>query len=118
TAEQLQAQVSTPLELQPIGFNLGQVFYGGNLLVTGYLIFRSTFLPRTLGLLLAIGALCYLTYSFTDFLAPEFAAHLVPYIQVPSGLGELALCLWLLAMGVNVSRWEVQASAAEAPVRL
>ena len=45
TAEQLQAQVSTPLDLSAIGYSLGQVFYVGYLLLTGYLIFRSTFLP-------------------------------------------------------------------------
>jgi hypothetical protein len=67
--------------------------------------------------LLAIGALCYLTYSFADFLAPGFAAQLVPYIQVPSGVAELSLCLWLLVRGVNVSRWEAQVSAAEASAR-
>ena len=66
-------------------------------------------------MLLAIGALCYLTYSFAIFLSPGFAAHLVPYIQLPSGVGELSLCLWLLVMGVNVSRWEAQASRASEP---
>lgn len=78
-------------------------------------MFRSAFLPRTVGVLLAIGALCYLTYSFADFLVPGFAAHLVPYIQVPSGLAELSLCLWLLVVGVNVQRWEKLASAARQP---
>jgi len=114
TAAQLQAQVSTPLALQAIGYSLAQVFYVGYLLLTGYLIVRSTFLPRILGVLLAIGGLCYLFYSFATFLAPEFAAHLVPYIQAPSGIGELALCLWLLVVGVNVQRWKTQASAATA----
>jgi Domain of unknown function (DUF4386) len=68
--------------------------------------------PRTVGVLLAIGGLCYLIYSFAAFLAPGFAAHLVPYIQLPSLVGEGSLCLWLLVMGVNVSRWEKQESRA------
>jgi uncharacterized protein DUF4386 len=110
TAEQLQAQVSTPLELQAIGFNLDQVFYGCYILSAAYLVFRSTFLPRTVGVLLAIGGLCYLTNSFAAFLSPGFAAHLLPYILVPGGLGELSLCLWLLVMGVNAQRWTEQAS--------
>jgi hypothetical protein len=112
TAEQLQAQVSTPLALQVIGYSLGQVFFTGYLLAAGYLIVRSTFLPRIVGVLLAIGGICYLVYSFADFLSPGFAAHLVPYIQVPSGIGELSLCLWLLVVGVNVQRWKERASAA------
>jgi Domain of unknown function (DUF4386) len=116
TAAQLQAQVSTPLALLAIGYNLAQVFYVGYLLLTGYLIVRSTFLPRILGMLLAIGGLCYLLYSFAAVVVPEFAAHLVPYIQLPSGIGELSLCLWLLVVGVNGQRWEEQAGAARATV--
>jgi hypothetical protein len=115
-ATQLQAQVSTPLALLAVGYSLAQVFYVGYLLLTGYLIVRSTFLPRILGALLAIGGLCYLFYSFAYFLSPEFAAHLVPYIQLPSGIGELSLCLWLLGVGVNERRWKEQASAAGMPV--
>ncbi len=69
TAEQLQAQVSSPLELQAIGYSLGQVFFGGYILAAAYLVFRSTFLPRALGVLLAIGGVSYLTYSFADFLS-------------------------------------------------
>jgi hypothetical protein len=63
-----------------------------------------------MGMLLAIGALCYLTYSFAAFVTPEFASHLVPYIQVPSGVAELSLCLWLLVRGVNVERWRERAA--------
>jgi hypothetical protein len=117
TAEQLQAQAYMPLELQAIGFNISLVFFVCYDLSLGYLIFNSSFLPRILGVLLAIGGLCYLTYSFADFLAPRFAASLVPYIQVPSGLAELSLTLWLLVFGVNVQRWKEQASAAEASLR-
>jgi hypothetical protein len=114
TAEQLQAQVSAPLALLAVGYSLAQVFYVGYLLLTGYLIVRSGFLPRILGVLLAFGGLCYLFYSFAYFLSPEFAAHLVPYIQLPSGIGELSFCLWLLVAGVNTQRWKEQARAAEA----
>jgi hypothetical protein len=115
TTEQLQALAYMPLDSQAISYNIQQVIYAGYLLAAGYLVFRSSFLPRVIGVLLAIGGLCYLTYSFADFLAPGFAAHLVPYIQLPSGLAELSLCLWLLVMGVNVSRWEKQASQASEP---
>jgi Domain of unknown function (DUF4386) len=113
TPEQLQALAYMPLDPQAISYGIQQVFYAYYLLAAGYLVFRSTFLPRTVGVLLAIGGLCYLTYSFATFLAPGFAAHLVPYIQLPSGVGELSLCLWLLVMGVNAARWKEQASAGE-----
>src|SRR5215471_9946033 len=81
TTEQLQALAYMPLESQAISYDIQQVIYAGYLLAAGYLVFRSTFLPRVIGALLAIGGICYLTYSFSAFLAPGFAAHLVPYIQ-------------------------------------
>ena len=112
-AEQLQSLTYMLLELQAIGFNVALVFFAFYDLSIGYLVLRSTFLPRILGLLMAIGGLCYLTNSFANFLSPGFAAHLIPYIQLPSGVAELSLCLWLLVIGVNVPRWEKQASTAQ-----
>ena len=64
-------------------------------------------------MLLAIEGLCYLINSFANFLAPQFAARFFPYLMV-SGVGEISLCAWLLAIGVNVPRWNGQASAAAA----
>jgi hypothetical protein len=55
TAEQVQAQVSASLELQAIGYSLSQVFYTCYILSAAYLVFRSTFFPRALGVLLALG---------------------------------------------------------------
>jgi Domain of unknown function (DUF4386) len=116
TADQLQAQVSTPLALQAIGYNVSQVFYDGYLLCAAYLIFRSTFLPRALGVVLAIGGLSYLTYNFADFLSPRVAAQLVPLLA-PGGIAEIALMLWLLLVGVNVLKWQERANAAGASLR-
>jgi hypothetical protein len=111
-ADQMQALVYPPLHLQTFGYDIQQVIYAGYLLAAGYLVFRSTFLPRAIGVLLAIGAVSYLIYSFASFISPEFAARLVPYIQLPSLIGEGSLCLVLLAIGVNVQRWREQASAS------
>jgi hypothetical protein len=55
-----------------------------------------------------LGGSCYVFNSFATFLAPAFANRLVPYIQAPSGLAELSLCLWLLIAGVKRTRWEEQ----------
>jgi hypothetical protein len=88
TADQMQVLAYPPLRLQTFGYEIQQVIYAGYLLAAGYLVFRSTFLPRVIGVLLAIGALSYLFYSFASFLSPEFAARLVPYIQLPSLVGE------------------------------
>jgi hypothetical protein len=80
------------------------VFFGLDILIFAYLVLRSTFLPRAIGVLLAIDGLAYLCYSVTDILAPGAAAHLVPWIQLPALVGEGALCLWLLVVGLDVDR--------------
>lgn len=82
------------------------VFFGLQCLLVGYLVFRSTFLPRVLGVLLALGGLGWLT-----FLSPALADHLFPYNLAPGMIGEGSLTLWLIVKGVNVQKWEEQASA-------
>ncbi len=118
TAEQLQALAYMPLSLQTFSYNIFVVFFGCYGLLIGYLIFRATFLPRAVGVLMAIGGLSYLINSFATFLAPEFASHLFPYIQLPSLLGEGSLCLWLLIRGVNVEWWQERALASVQSARV
>jgi hypothetical protein len=110
-AAQVQALAYLPIDLQEAGYSTYTVFFSLYGLAIAYLVFRSTFLPRGIGILLAIGALCYLTYSLTGLLSPDFAHHLVPYIQLPSLAGEGSFCLWLLFAGVNVQRWNERDSA-------
>jgi hypothetical protein len=83
------------------------VFFGCYCLAIGYLILRSTFLPRVLGVLMGLGGLGWLT-----FVSPPLASYLSPYNMLPGILGETALTVWLLAAGVNAQRWNEQASAA------
>jgi hypothetical protein len=109
---QLQALASLPGDLASIDYTIHTVFFGLDILVFAYLVLRSTFLPRTIGVLLAVDGLAYLCSSFTDILAPEAAAHLVPWIQLPALVGEGALCLWLLVVGIDLDRWNQQARAA------
>ena len=86
--------------------NIGLGFHGFYWILIGYLIFRSTFLPRILGALMAIAGLCWLT-----FLSPPLADYLSPYSLASALLVEGLAMLWLLVMGVNVRRWKEQASA-------
>ena len=115
--EQLQALAHMFLNLNGQAFSIGMVFFGFYCLLVGYLIFRSTFLPRIVGILMALAGLGHLIGMFANFLSPSFADHLFPYILWPGLLGEGAVTLWLLVMGVNVSRWKEQASAAMEVVR-
>jgi len=105
--EQLRALALMFLELNTQANNICVVFFGFYCLLIGYLIFRSAFLPRILGVLMAFAGLGWLT-----FLSPPLANYLSPYILVLGFLAELAFCLWLLVMGVNVQRWRQLASAA------
>jgi hypothetical protein len=82
------------------------VFFGPYCLLLGYLIFRSIFLPRILGVLMAFAGLGWLI-----FLSP-LANHLSTYLKVLGFLAEASLMLWLLVRGVNVQRWKEQAGAA------
>jgi len=112
TSEQLQALALMFLKLNQYAYNIDLVFFGLWCVLTGYLIFRSTFLPRILGVLLAISGVGYVTYLY-----PPLAYHLfMPYLAVASALGEIPLELWLMVMGVNVQRWREQASATGASV--
>jgi len=112
SAAQLQALAYQPWNLSSIDYDLSTVFFGFDILCMTYLVLKSTFLPRAIGVLLGIDGLAYIVYSFTDFLAPGFAAQLVPWIQLPALLGEGSLCLWLLVVGVDVERWKKVAGAA------
>jgi hypothetical protein len=80
------------------------VFFGPYCLLIGYLIFRSTFLPRILGVLMALAGLGWLL-----FLTP-LADQLSTYLKVLGFLAEMSLMLWLIVKGVNVRQWKVQAS--------
>jgi hypothetical protein len=88
------------------------VFFGLHCLLVGYLIFRSTFLPRVLGVLMMFAGLGWLT-----FLWPPFAKYLSPYNLLPGIFGEGMLIVWLLVKGVNVERWKEQARIAGASIR-
>jgi hypothetical protein len=108
TAQELQALAYVFVRLNGYAFNTYLVFFGLWCVLIGLLIFRSTFMPRLLGVLLAIAGLGWMMY-----LVPPLAIRLfIPYIAGASALGELPLLLWLLVVGVNAQRWREQASAA------
>ena len=99
--EQLQALALVLLKLGAQANNIGLVFFGCYCLLIGYLIFRSDFLPAILGVLMAIGGAGWLTNSFISFLSPPLARSLSSWMMAPGILGEAALTLWLLVMGVK-----------------
>ena len=82
------------------------IFFGPYCLLIGYLILRSTFLPRILGVLMVAAGLGWLLFL------SSLAKRLSSYIEVVGIVAEASLMFWLLVMGVNVQRWKEQASAA------
>lgn len=106
--QQLHALAYLSVKLYGYGFGIGLIFFGFACLVYGYLLFRSGYFPRALGVLMAIAGLSYLTNSFTLLLAPTYAATIFP-ILVLALIGETSLCLWLIVKGVNVEQWHKRA---------
>jgi len=111
TTSQLQAMALAALNLQTHVFFIGMVFFGIQCISIGYLVARSTFLPRVLGVLVAIGGTCYVIASFANFLLP-LGARLVPFVVPVALIGEGSLTVWLLVKGVNEQRWYEQSGAA------
>ncbi len=99
-SDQLQALVMSLLYLYKNGFMIAQVFYGAWLFPLGYLVFKSGFLPRILGIVLMIHCCTWLMTSLQYFLFPGFTA--ITYVSYPLGfIAEFGLTLWLLVMGAK-----------------
>ena len=111
--EQLQALALLFLKVNDRGAAMALVFFGFYALLTGYLILRSTFLPRILGAFSVLGGLGWLS-----FLYPPLGYRLFPYIAAFGLLGAAALILWLIVFGVNEQRWTEQASAVDKGIRI
>jgi hypothetical protein len=94
----------------PHSFSITMTFFGFYCILIGYLTVNSTYLPRLLGVFLAIGGAGYLINSFANILSLAFAPQLFPYILLPGFLAETVLCLWLLVKGVDVQRWQEKAA--------
>jgi hypothetical protein len=104
--EQVNALVQLFLDTNAFMIILWGLLFGFHLLLLGYLIYRSDFLPKVLGILLLIGAIGYLAQSYGHILVPEYDQILSTVVIVLSIPGELAFTVWLLWKGVNVERWE------------
>jgi hypothetical protein len=108
---QMQILANLSLRAHDVAFNIALIFFGFTCLVNGYLIFRSGYLPKFVGILMQIAGLSYLVGCFAALFAPSFADLITPAILLPPLIGELSFCLWLLLKGVNVAKWQERLSA-------
>ena len=102
---QLQALALLFLDGHNYGFLIGLVFFGIHLFLISYLILKSGYIPKILGILLILSALGYLLDSFANFLLPNYADYQTIFlllVAVPGIVGELSLTLWLLIKGTKV----------------
>jgi hypothetical protein len=103
-ADQLQALALLFLKVNDLGAGIALVFFGFSTLLKGYLIIKSTFLPRWLGVLSLLGGVGWLA-----FLSPPLGNRLFPYLALVGLAGAVASIFWLIVFGVNEQRWREQA---------
>jgi hypothetical protein len=101
SVEQLQALALLLLNLNDQAAGIALAFFGFSTFLNGYLIFRSTFLPRILGVFSMIGGLGWLTFIY-----PPLGNQLFLYILLIGLVGSASLIGWLLTKGVNMEKWE------------
>jgi hypothetical protein len=86
-------------DMHAAGYLIAQIFFGLWLLPLGYLVYRSGYFPKVVGILLAVGCFGYLIDTFTHFLAPGIAGSVSAIAVMPAAIGELSFVVYLLVKG-------------------
>ena len=103
STEQLHSLSYLSIKLHDFGFGIGLIFFGFVCLIVGYLLFKSNYFPKTIGVLMSIAGICYLTNSFALLLVPQLSSIV---LLMPCLIAELSFSLWLIFKGVNISFWK------------
>ncbi|MBB4801875.1 hypothetical protein HNP37_001936 [Flavobacterium nitrogenifigens] len=103
STEQLAGLSYLSIKVHNFGFGIGLIFFGFVCLFEGYLIFKSDYFPKAIGILMAIAGFCYLFNSFALILEPELS-HIM--LLMPCLIAELSFSLWLVFKGVKLEIWK------------
>jgi len=90
--------------LKSQGYNISLLFFAFYFPIIGYLIYKSNFLPKILGIIYALAGVGYLINSLAWFLFPHIAAYLFPYVLLPAFIGESSMAVWLILKGVKETK--------------
>jgi hypothetical protein len=102
---QINSLVMLFLEAHSFGFTIGIAFLTIHVFVLGYLIFKSGYFPKVLGILFIAAGIGYLVDSFALLLSPNYTTTPI-YLSLPIAIAEIAFPVWLLIKGVNKEGWE------------
>ncbi len=101
------------LNLHFQGLVVDEIFWGLWLVPLALLVYRSRFLPRFLGVWLALAGFAWVLLSLAGILSPEYYDKVFTYSQ-PAALGEVAFMLWLVIKGAKPPALEAAASSPSA----
>jgi Domain of unknown function (DUF4386) len=103
--DQLHALVMLFLDAHSYGFTIGIAFLTLHVFILGYLIFKSGYFPKILGVLFVAAAFGYMIDSFALLLSTSYETTPV-FLALPIAISEIAFPLWLLIKGVNIDQWK------------
>lgn len=106
--QQLYALIYISLKAHDFGFGLGLIFFGFVCLTNGYLIIKSGYFPKVIGIMLQIAGVCYLINNFTLILNPSLANKIFPFMMIPVLIAEITFAFRLTIKGVNLNKWELK----------
>jgi hypothetical protein len=104
---QLESLALLSFKLNDVGAAIALAFFGVETMLQGYLVLRSTFLPRFLGAIQLVAGLGWMT-----FVSPTLGIRLFPIVAGVGLLGALLNIGWLLVKGVDAERWRAMDAAA------
>ncbi len=95
---QLQTQVDALLATFRYGWTFSLIVFGFHLVLLGYLVYRSGYMPKVLGAVLSLVGIGWIVYELRPYLYPTANLGWIPL----AGAAELLLPLWLLIMGWRI----------------